>query len=138
MRRTEWGPMSLEELRRLCRSRRAQGAIPRPEASEGIQEIRSGAIIPDPDRPGVYCIEANTATGLRKFPHAAEGGSIDSQSEAFHVPVGYTYFGPVHVTQWWPVLPHWPSIELEATGAPDKHKERGSRSDLTAEGLSPE
>jgi hypothetical protein len=36
------------------------------------QEIRSGAIVPDPDSPGCYCVDANTASGLRRFRGAKE------------------------------------------------------------------
>jgi hypothetical protein len=45
------------------------------------REIRSGAIGPDPDAPGCYVIDANTAQGLRKFRQAREIGPGDSQSE---------------------------------------------------------
>ena len=36
------------------------------------QEIGSGALWPDPNIPGCYCIEANTASGHRRFRYARE------------------------------------------------------------------
>ncbi|MGP0067216.1 MAG: hypothetical protein ACLQGP_26935 [Isosphaeraceae bacterium] len=44
-------------------------------------EIRSGAIIPESDRPGLYCLEVNTAQGLRRFEHAQEISETDAPLE---------------------------------------------------------
>lgn len=45
------------------------------------QEIRSGAIIQDPDTPDCYLIDANTAQGFRRFRYAQEVNKDDAQSE---------------------------------------------------------
>jgi hypothetical protein len=51
-----------------------------PESVE-IVEIRSGAIIPELRRPGLFCLEVNTARGLRRFEHARENTRGEAQSE---------------------------------------------------------
>ena len=50
---------------------------------KGIQEVRSGAIIPNESTPGFFVLELNTATGPRKFHHAEEvtGGDVQSDSD---------------------------------------------------------
>ena len=46
------------------------------------QEIRSGALWPDPNLPGCYCIDANTASGRRRFRYAWEESKWrDAQSQ---------------------------------------------------------
>ncbi|MGW8257807.1 MAG: hypothetical protein ACWGMZ_10015, partial [Thermoguttaceae bacterium] len=46
------------------------------------QEISSGAFWPDPKRPGCYCIDANTASGLHRFNYAREETQwADAQSQ---------------------------------------------------------
>ena len=69
---------------RLRRTRKIAGWV-RPNE---CVEIRSGAIISDPARPGLYCLDTNTAQGLRRF----EGREIpvtDAQSEMQRQEWGY-------------------------------------------------
>jgi len=131
---TEWGPVSNEEWRRVVRS----------GARRGIQEIRSGAIIPDPPGSGFYRIEANTAEGLRRFRQAEEEACIDVQSERMPVVLEGAYVSDVP-TQWWPLATHgWPAqllwswVELAPAEEREKREERGARSHVTIDELSPD
>jgi hypothetical protein len=60
--------------------------------SEVPQEITSGAIIADPNQPGCYCIDANTAHGTRKFRSAQEEKG-EAQSEDFPFSIQQGNFG---------------------------------------------
>jgi hypothetical protein len=74
-------------------------------------EIRSGAIISDPVRPGLYCLDTNTAQGLRRF----EGREIpvtDAQSEMQSQEWGYKQ--PLGTPIAWSFLLPWNADDDEA------------------------
>jgi len=113
MSKTSWEvPEIIAEWERLLKNSLSRGitsgskhGLRKTGEVEGIEEIRSGAILPHPGKPGIYYIEANTAGGFRRFRDAKETAFGDAQSDILEsstmshrgVPVGGSWLPTVRV-----------------------------------------